>query len=419
MDIRIGEKDYRLQRSFHANDKSFTILDLSTGREVKLKEGLISELVPGLTEGTFKNTISIEQLKAPTDAELAAQVRNYIANLSITKSKEVNVAKAVSMLTEQRKQLEAQQNPAALKALQAEINSGMEKEERIDRLITELRNLQKEEQNIAGQKETVLSFIDNEAARRMEQLPAILEKYRSFQELMKQEDTLEAQEKELDTKIAIWEKKQQSGANLKEDIAEVSKHQAELSEMEKQELEYQSERDAIAKEAGKSLLLSLVPACVAAFIIMTATGFSIIGKVAAAFLCAAGILGFLTLRGNSNHKLQSLESKKSVLRQQKDRTQSLVAAILNKYGVSRIEGLTMKLEEALRDSYALEHSKEQKKELEKRKSEIEDSRDVMYETIMKYMQYFIPEDELSSVTMQKLQYEIEGRKKGAPTAASS
>ena len=87
MDIQIGDKEYRLQRSFHANDKNFTILDISTGREVKLKEGLISELMTGLTESTFKNTISIEQLKAQTDAELAVLVRNYISNLSITKSK--------------------------------------------------------------------------------------------------------------------------------------------------------------------------------------------------------------------------------------------------------------------------------------------------------------------------------------------
>jgi hypothetical protein len=67
MELSIGDKEYRLQRSFHANDKSFTITELSTGREVKLKEGLISEMLPGLTESAFRNTISIEQLKAQMD----------------------------------------------------------------------------------------------------------------------------------------------------------------------------------------------------------------------------------------------------------------------------------------------------------------------------------------------------------------
>ena len=33
MDISIDHKDYRIQRSFHANDKRFVILDLKTGRK--------------------------------------------------------------------------------------------------------------------------------------------------------------------------------------------------------------------------------------------------------------------------------------------------------------------------------------------------------------------------------------------------
>ena len=64
-------------------------------------------LIPGLTESSFCNTISIEQLKAQTDTELASQVRNYITNLSIAKSKEVNVEKAVRILKEKKKALES------------------------------------------------------------------------------------------------------------------------------------------------------------------------------------------------------------------------------------------------------------------------------------------------------------------------
>jgi len=40
MDIRVGEKSYRLQRSFHANDRYFTITDMETGREVKLRRAI-------------------------------------------------------------------------------------------------------------------------------------------------------------------------------------------------------------------------------------------------------------------------------------------------------------------------------------------------------------------------------------------
>lgn len=410
MDIKIGEKEYRLQRSFHANDKKFTVLDLSTGREIKLKEGLISELVPGLTEGTFKNTISIEQLKAQTDSELAAQVRNYIANLSIAKSKEVDVAKAVSTLNEQRKQLEASQNPTVMKSLQTEIEEGLAREEKIDQLTIDLRELLKEEQNIAKQRETVLNCVDDEAAQRMEQLPAIIEKYHAYQELIRQEYALETQSKELDDKIAIWEKEQQDGASLKEDIARVQKLQSELLQQDTQNQESQKEAENLNREEHRNLSVSLLPAFAAAFLLMLITSFKPIGLILAALCCIAGVTGYILLRRNNRNRQQKLADRENALRQQKDTLQGNIDEILHKNDSSRIEGLMIKQEKALRDYYALEHSKEQKKDLEKRKSDLEDSRDTTYETIMKYMQYFVSEDELTDASIHKLQAVIAARK---------
>lgn len=411
MDIRIGDKEYRLQRSFHANDKSFAILDLSTGREVKLKEGLISELIPGLTEGAYKNTISIEQLKAQTDAELAAQVRNYITNLSIAKNKEVNVAKAVSMLTEQRKQLEASQNTTALKELQSVINEGMVREERIDKLTIHLREMFREEQILKEQGETALSSSDNEAASRMEQLPAILEKYNSYQELIRQEGTLEAQSRELEAKISVWDKQQQANATLKENMTEVSMLQEKLLELEKQETKLQEDRENCKREGKRNLLISLVPSWVIAlFIIVIMWLINPAGMVFSSAFFLAGIVGYAILSRNNRKKQRALSDSEVILKKQKDTVQVRFDDILRKSGVSKIEGLFIKQEEALRNTYALEHTKEQRRELERRKSGIEESLDVMYETIMKYMQYFVREEELTPASMHKLQEEIIKRK---------
>jgi uncharacterized protein YhaN len=406
MDIKIGEKDYRLQRSFHANNKNFTILDLSTGREVKLKEGLISELFPGLAESTFKNTISIEQLKAQTDAELAAQVRNYIANLSITKSKEVNVAKAVSFLTEQKKQLEPSQSMATLKALQAEIEAGLEKEEKVDQLTLQLRNLLLEEKELDQQKRAAAASLDKEATKQMEQLPAIMEKYRSYQELARQSVLLESQFAELQRKSAILEKEQLSTGTLKEDIQACEKLRAELLSQEKLQIELQREKDLLHKGGSKNILSSILPSCALAILVMFVTSFHPVGFVLATVLFLAGVAFYVVLNGNERKKQQGIKEKARILEQQRIAIQTQINGILQRNHVSRMEELAGKQEIVLKNFYTLENTKIQQKDLETRKIELEDSRDAMYETIMKYMQYFIQEEELTNTSMQRLQEEI-------------
>ena len=411
MDILIGEKEYRLQRSFHANDKNFTILDLSTGREVKLKEGLISEMLPGLTESTFKNTISIEQLKAQTDGELAAQVRNYIANLSIAKSKEVNVAKAVSSLTDQRKLLEPSQSPVVLKALLAEIEEGLAKEEKIDQLTIQLRELILEEQVLKQQKEAATGSGGNEDTKRMEQLPAVLEKYRSYQDLSRQSAALEVQSKELQDKVCIWERELESMDTLKEDRKEAEKLRTELLDQEKLGLELQREKNALSKQVKGNLLISIVPSTTAAFLGLLLTGFQPFGVVLAIALFGGGVGVYILMGRKYTKKHQILKAKENSLGQHIAAAQTKLSSILRKNQVSKIEELAGKQEELLKNFYALKNAKEQQKDLEKRRSDLEDNRDARYETIMKYMLLFIPEEELTAASIQKLQDEICIRKR--------
>lgn len=409
LDIRIEDQNYRLQRSFHANDKHFTILDLSTGREVKLKEGMISELFPGLTESNFKNTISIEQLKAQTDAELAAQVRNYIANLSIAKSNEVNVAKATGFLMEQRKQLEASQSMAALKALQAEIEEGRAKEEKIDQLTIQLHELRSEEQALLQKKQAVADSLKQEDSKLMEQLPAIMEKYRSYQELVRQIAAREKQYKEVSAKIASLEREPLSADSLKQDIRVAQQLKAELLEQEKNSLELQKEQEAVYRSGRKNLSVSVLTAGAAAVLVLL-TGFKIIGIVVSVILLGAGAAAYLILNKKRRIRLKQLTEQSDFLEQQKMATQAKLKQILRKNGASQIEELAGKQEEFLKSFYALEHLREQQKDLESRKNEDEDNRDVFYEVIMKYIQHFIQEEELSTDTMQRLQEKIRQRK---------
>ena len=206
MDIKLADKEYRLERSFHAIDKSFTVIDLITGREIKLKEGHISELIPGLTESTYRNTISIEQLRAETDTELASHVRNYITNLSIAKSREVNVEKALGLLKEQKKALESLPYSNQLKTLSEEISEGEAREKRIDSLTASLKELKSKEIILREQMEKHQGTKNHEEDMLISQLPAILEKYRSYRELFKQYSMMSSQAEEFNNKLTRYEK---------------------------------------------------------------------------------------------------------------------------------------------------------------------------------------------------------------------
>ena len=412
LDLLVGDKEYRLQRSFHANDKSFLILELSTGREVKLKEGLISEIIPGLTESAFKNTISIEQRKAQTDSELAAQVRNYIANLSIAKSQEVNVAKAVSLLTEQKKQLEPSQNLSMLKSLQAEIKDGLDKEERMDELTLRLKELLAKELQLKTQQETTIASIDNEESKRMEQLPAILEKYRSYQELSKQVKQAELQYQEKREKISQWEKEQFSKGELKEDIKRAEQLHLKLLEIEKFELELQRESDLQHRAGKKTRFISLIPAILIAILVVAFTGLEPAAILVAIVLLCVGLAMDRLLDKNNRKGLQNLKIKEDEIMQQRAEAQTEIDNILKKYQATHPEQLAQKQEEVLKNYYALDHARQQQKEWEQRLKELEYNKDLLYETIMKYLQNFIREEELTDSSLQKLQGEIRIRKQG-------
>lgn len=413
MDIRIDHKDYRLFRSFHANDKYFTVLDIETGREVRLKEGLISELIPGFTESIFKNTISMEQLKAQTDAELATQVRNYIANLSITKSKEVDVAKAVSSLTNLKKQLEATQNMAQITALQTAIEEGQRKEERVDHLTLQLKKLLLEEQRITEQMKSAAGCLDDETVHRMEQLPAMIEKFRSYMEYRKQENILEAQINELRAKIPRWEKEQAASSQRKQEINEMNQLLVSLSQQQKEESELQKEIARLTDTARKYGLICILPMSILALFLAVTTRFHSIGGLILSVIMLAGLILSLFLYGNRRSKKRSLEQRNSILKGIIEETHNKIDYLLQKNEAGSLEELERRQEEAMKHIYALEHIKEQKQEIAKRLSELEDHKDAVYETIMKYMQNFIPEEELTEQTMQKMINVIADKKKEA------
>jgi DNA repair exonuclease SbcCD ATPase subunit len=387
MDITAGDRQYRLYRSFHANDKSFSVTDLSTGREVKLKEGLISELVPSLSESVFRNTISIEQLKARTDSELAMEVRNYITNLSIAKSKEVDVAKAVSLLTDKKKALEAGLNLSELAALKEEIEAGKEKEAELDSMTVELNDLLAGKKKLEDEKEAALASLDNAMLEKMDKLSGMEEKYSLYKELSAQVDDLDERIEGLKKSINSFNSNIDE-AEIRSDIEQAERISQLLPELAKELEALENSHMHAMKKTGANIKA----ACLGLWLIATITGFIFLKPLAAGIVSAAGLLiaALLMLilsrpaRQRASGLIESLKELGDKLAKEKE----CLAGIYKKHGITSKKELLDKQEEILRSKFALEHNKKEMDRLEKDMKDKSSRCKLLYDELADYIGYF-------------------------------
>ena len=121
---------YRIERSFQKNKKEFTIINETTGREETGGKAFMDELLGGISETVYNNTISISQLKSATEDGMISELKNYIANMNTSGNMALNITKATSYLKSEKKKLEAQLSPEAARTYTM--------------LLTEIRNIEKE-----------------------------------------------------------------------------------------------------------------------------------------------------------------------------------------------------------------------------------------------------------------------------------
>lgn len=130
--IRVEHKEhiFRIERTFQKNKKEFKVVDETAGKEIEPTKAFLDDLLCGLSETSYINTISIGQLKSATDEGMVTELKNYIANLNTTGNLALNITKAAACLKSQRKELESQMVPEAARTYTS--------------LLSEIRNIEKE-----------------------------------------------------------------------------------------------------------------------------------------------------------------------------------------------------------------------------------------------------------------------------------
>ncbi len=124
--LESGGAVYRIERKFRKDSKSLKIINETRGLEEEPTKAFLDQILCGLNETTYNNTISIGQLKSATEEGMVGELKNYIANMNTTGNISLNITKATAFLRSQKRSLEANLVPDASReytALLAEIRN--------------------------------------------------------------------------------------------------------------------------------------------------------------------------------------------------------------------------------------------------------------------------------------------------------
>lgn len=106
--IKKDNKIYRIERNFLRPQPTVRVFDDETGESLVPAKQRLRELLSGLTETSYLNTICIEQLKSATDPQLAKELQEMAANASQSKNMNIDVDRARQELLLKKQNLEAQ-----------------------------------------------------------------------------------------------------------------------------------------------------------------------------------------------------------------------------------------------------------------------------------------------------------------------
>ncbi len=108
MKVHYEDRIYRIERNFLKKDERLTVVCETEGREVEDPETFLFRLTGGLSETDFLNTFYIRQAQAQTEAQLGADLRDFLVNTEQSGSARTDVSAAMDILKKRKKELEAE-----------------------------------------------------------------------------------------------------------------------------------------------------------------------------------------------------------------------------------------------------------------------------------------------------------------------
>ncbi len=391
MDITAGGKRIRIIRSFDKNNKNCTVIDLETAREYSGNTEDLTALLGGLTESGFRNTISVEQLKARTDQELAEEVRNYVTNLSLTKSNEVDVAKALAFLTEKRKELDEGSINIKLQTLEREIEEGLKQEILAEELTLKLKEAKDQEKMLVRKKDLFAELLLPEGFSELEdyleyldRFPVIEEKYRNYKEAKQQKDLFSEKQTLITESLSKYQEDLTGQFRQKMEELEALKYDIGAKEEEKKQ--FHEEQEALYGRAKKRQVSVSLILCVSGLALLlyfmgknsllTGLGCVILLSCGGFYLWAAK--GLRSIRNTTSQQYDNKEQTINLLKKKAN-------SILIMFQTENERELKLKYEEALKHEMTSTHLKRQGKENREQSEQLDRKIAVLEKEITGYL----------------------------------
>ena len=155
MELTAEGKEYRVERDFTGEGPALTVRQYPSMREVPAPEGLLPAIGSRLTRAGYENTVMVPQGSAAPEGDLAQLYANYIANMSRSKDRGIDVAEAVETLSSRRKILEKHKTADSVAELRKTVETLKAREAELDRLAEEQAELRAEKDALARQMEAL------------------------------------------------------------------------------------------------------------------------------------------------------------------------------------------------------------------------------------------------------------------------
>ena len=403
MVISIGEEEYRIIRSFYKKEKRLQVISVKTGRIVATTEAELAVLLRGLSDSVYSNTISIGQLKAKTDQELADELKKYITNLSMSKSSEVDVTRAIAFLSDQKKQLEKSLPTEQLKILQESIESEQASIDHCEHLYDELKMLSEELDNIEKKRMKFNDVSSKEKLAKLAMAPAIEEKYRQFKETV--------------ARIAYYEERSESVEDKAKHQAsdfdhsiEIQKHLTELQELrqEKQRLEEELRVKKIELEQGhtpkkiNAKTIGILNVFLGILAIILPLPNPVLRCTAGVIIMFLGIIQYTYKANRDEHDHKIKEDIEKEYERQIFQLHSKRHDILLSHRVTNETQLVLKYNDVVKNELEREQLKERRIEYLGHIKELKDKKEQLEYDIINYMKYFINRPEACDSCMEEL-----------------
>lgn len=141
LDMTFQGEEYQIQRDF-TNGKEVSVYETKMGKKI-LEGKEPSGSLYAMTKEGFLQTLCISQGTMKTGKTLGQMIKNYMANMSQSKTMDVDVEKALSYLRRQIRKVQRDPVYDNLRQIREQINNASDREQELERLIQEERQIKK------------------------------------------------------------------------------------------------------------------------------------------------------------------------------------------------------------------------------------------------------------------------------------